>query len=104
MSVVRISDIHLYTGLTASASDSFAAKKWCDENKINYIHLHYGDDSQHREVFSTLSTWFPGQKDIVDFPIITYHEHYSDSGNLVKSIVGLKNIQNSNLVSLQALG
>jgi hypothetical protein len=104
MAIVKIDQVHLYTGLTETASDSYAAKKWMDDNGVEYIHLHYGDETQHEVVFSALSTWWPTESVITQFPFVTYREIHDDYSTINLSIRGLEAITESNLVELQKLG
>ena len=78
MSLTKIDDIYLYTGLTASANNSFAAKKWFDKQGIEYIFMHYGNEAEHASLFTSLDTWWPGEHTFTDFPFVVYTEIHDD--------------------------
>jgi hypothetical protein len=86
--IVENANIYLYTGLTASASDSFAAKDALDTAGVQYTHLHYADSSQHEGVFSAISTWFPESDPITDFPFVVYDERHDDWSVHKRCLVG----------------
>jgi len=107
MSLTKIDDIYLYTGLTASANNSYAAKKWFDEQGIEYIFMHYGNEAEHASLFAALDTWWPGEHTFTDFPFVVYTEIHDDLSprNYPRiCLYGLDNIVNSNLPQLYQLG
>jgi hypothetical protein len=100
--LINITNVYLYTGLTASAADCYLAKKLLDENNISYKHLAYNDESQHQAVFESLSTWFWGkekiQKPLTDFPILTWQEKYEGIDVVVlQSVQGFSKIKSCSL-------
>jgi hypothetical protein len=100
--IVGIKNIYLYTGLTATGGNASAeALQWFDDNNIKYIHMWYGDLSQHQEVFDSLNTWNIGT--FADFPFVIYEELHDDYTAVNQALIGLDAIKNSNLVELQAL-
>jgi hypothetical protein len=101
--LVRITDIYLYTGLTSTGGNNSAlAKQWMDDNNIVYTHLWYMDSVQHADVFEAMNTWNLGT--FSDFPFVIYDEIHDDSETIVRqALIGLSEIQNSNLVELSAL-
>ena len=107
MALIKIDDVDLYTGFTASAADCYAAKKWLDEQNITYTLMNYADDSQHNDLFNALNTWWPNQHTFTDFPFVIYTEIHDDLSpkNYPKvCIQGLADIQASNLPQLWKLG
>lgn len=103
--IVGIKDIYLYAGLTETGgSDSAKAKKWLDEQGIEYSHLFYGDPDQHQSVFDALATWFPDEDfTIEDFPFVVYDELHDDFTAVRRCLYGLVAIVDSNLPELAAL-
>ena len=107
MALIKIDDVFLYTGLSETATDSYNAKKWIDEQGIKYEFMHYGDEIQHAELFAALSTWWPDQPAITAFPFIVYTEIHDDLSprNYPKVCIrGLAAIQESTLPQLYKLG
>ena len=101
--IVGITNVYLYTGLTATGgNDSALAVKWIEENNINDTNLWYGDHNQHPEVFDSLNTWGIGTFD--DFPFVIYEEVSDDGTTTHQALIGLSAITNSNLAELAALG
>lgn len=90
--IVSITNFYLYTGLTASASDSFAVKAAMDENGVEYTHLHYADSSQHEDVLSAVSSWFPENPPLTDFPFLVYDERHDDFSVVKRILVGKNEI------------
>lgn len=80
--IVKISEVVVYSGLTADAGDCFACKKMLDDNGIKYQLLHYADESQHVDNFAALSTWSFGpdynQYTFTKFPLVIWKEFYDD--------------------------
>ena len=103
--IVGIANVYLYTGLSDSASLSYEAKKWLEENQISFNHLHYADDKQFKSVFDALNSWWPNSTiTINDFPFIVYDERHDDYSSIVRLIYGLQSIKDSNLTELNQLG
>lgn len=100
--IVGIANIYLYTGLTPSGGDSYAAKQWMEDQGIEYVHLHYAEPAQHESVFEALRTWFPEQE-ILDFPFVIYDERHDDYSVEKRCLYGLDEITNSNLAELTSL-
>ena len=102
--LVGIATINLYTGMTATGSDSHAAFEWMTENEVPFTSLHYADPVQHQSVFEAISTWFPERSEgVTEFPFVTYEERHDDYSTKVQCLYGLGEITSSNLVELNAL-
>jgi hypothetical protein len=101
--IVGIDNIYLYTGLSPSGDDCYAAYEWLKANDIPFTNLNYADPAQHESVFSALSTWFPDGPVIADFPFVTYEEKSDDYTRVVRCLYGLEAITTSNLSELVAL-
>jgi hypothetical protein len=100
--MVGITNIYLYTGLTATGgNDSALALEWMTENNIEHTNLWYGDPEQHASVFDALNTWDIGE--ITDFPFVIYDEKHDDYTTVKQALIGLDAITGSNLVELSAL-
>jgi hypothetical protein len=103
--IVGIASVYLYTGLDESASKSYEAKKWLEENEIQFAHLHYADHMQFESVFTALNTWWPHSTiPITEFPFVVYDERHHDYSSIVRLIYGLEAIKASNLSELTQLG
>ena len=103
--IVGIASIYLYTGLSETASLSYEAKKWLEDNQINFNHLHYADDKQFKSVFDALNTWFPeSATPITEFPFIVYDERHHDYSVITRLLYGLEAIKTSNISELTLLG
>ena len=103
MSILKIKDICLCTGLTADNNENRAAFDWLKANGVSFKHLAYSDPAQHPDVFSSLQTW-DSSVTVDKFPILHYHE--VDDNYNVKGVVlvGLNQITLSNIVELSKLG
>jgi hypothetical protein len=102
MSIIKIKDICLCTGLIKDNNENRSAYDWLTEQGVDFKHLAYWDPAQHPDVFSSLQTWVH-DKDINTFPILHYHEvdeHYNITGVV---LVGLAEITSSNIVELSKL-
>jgi hypothetical protein len=101
--VIKIKDIHLYVGITANAAECYTVKKFLDETGVAYTLLQYIDD-QHAGVFSALSTWNwgrlenPEQRQIADFPVVTWKEIHDDYEHAVYCATSLHELKNSRLL------
>lgn len=119
MAIVKIEQIHLYTGQVfdvetklpvVADSDSAKAIAWFAEQGItDFTHLNYGDPTVHADCFAPLNTWsFLGKtEDIAAFPFVYYTEVHDDlpANNMPMVLLyGLDAIQNSNLSDLCQLG
>lgn len=72
MSVSRIDDIYLYTGLTETgAAECAKIKNWLTTNNVKYTLLNYNDEAQFSEVFAALNSWWK-DSNISDFPVVVY--------------------------------
>lgn len=106
--IVKITEVHLYSGLTAEASECFECKKVLNDNGIKHISLFYGDDPQgHNDNFAALSTWSFGpefkQYTFTKFPIVTWKEYYDDYERWIEVAQSSTELLNSNLVKNKAL-
>ena len=102
MSIFKIKDICLCTGLTEDSNQNRKAYDWLTEQGVNFKHLYYGDPSQHPDVFASLQTWDPSVT-VNKFPILHYHEVDEELNIKGVVIVGLDNIKSSNIVELSKL-
>lgn len=102
MSILKIKDICLCTGLTADNNENRLAYDWLTERGVEFKHLGYNDPSQHPDVFASLQTWDPNVT-VDRFPILHYHE--VDTNYNVKGVVlvGMDQIRSSNIVELSKL-
>ena len=73
MAITKIDDVDLYVGLTADAQACWEMKKFLLDNNIKFRTMMYADDSQHKSLFDSISTWWPGET-FNKFPIVTYTE------------------------------
>jgi hypothetical protein len=103
--IVGIASVYLYTGFNETASISYEAKKWLEDNQIQFGHLHYADDGQFDSVFTALNTWWPDSTlPITEFPFVVYDERHHDYSVITRLIYGLEAIKASNLPELIQLG
>lgn len=102
MSIIKIKDVCLCTGLIKDNNENRTAFDWLKENGVDFTHLAYWDPAQHPDVFSSLQTW-DHDVSIDRFPILHYHEVDSDFNLRGVVLVGLAEIQNSNIVELSKL-
>lgn len=101
--IVGIKDVYLYTGLTPTGGNNCAlAIQWLEDNNIEYTHLWYSDPDQHQSVFDSLNTWDIGT--FSDFPFVIYDEVHDDYTTVRRALIGMSEIENSNLVELSELG
>jgi hypothetical protein len=102
MSIVKIKDICLCTGLVKDNNENRSAYDWLTEQGVDFKHLAYWDINQHADVFASLQTWVH-DKAIDTFPIVHYHE-VDDQYNITGVVlVGLDEITRSNIVELSKL-
>lgn len=102
MSIIKIKDICLCTGLVKDSNDNRSAYDWLTEQGIDFKHLAYNDPNQHNDVWASLQTW-DHDKTINTFPILHYHE-VDDQYNVTGVVlVGLDEIINSDIVNLSKL-
>ena len=113
MAITKIDSIYLYTNLTwaeGETSDSVEARKYLDDNGVQYIHLNYADPAQHEAALAPLRTWMFSDglhTEITDFPFIIYSEVHDDMDSSMYPkvlIYGLDAIKQSNLTDLYQLG
>lgn len=103
--IVGIANVYLYTGFNETASISYEAKKWLEDNQIKFNHLHYGDDVQFESVFAAINSWWPDSiTPLTDFPFIVYEERHDDYSSIQRLIYGLQAIKTCNLAELNQLG
>lgn len=113
MAITKIDSVYLYTDLTWAedeVSDSVDAKKYLEDNGVEFIHLNYADPAQHEAALAPLRTWLfaDGQhQEISNFPLVIYTEVHDDmeSAYYPKVLLyGLDAIKESNLTDLYQLG
>ena len=73
MATTKIDDVDLYVAVTEDAQACWEMKKFLTDNKIKFRLMMYADDSQHANLFSALSTWWPGET-FDKFPFVVYTE------------------------------
>ena len=71
-------EFYLYTGFNETANNSYAAYQYLKSLGVGFQHLHYGDPSQHADVFNNMKTWFPAEAEL-SFPFVTYAEIYANT-------------------------
>jgi hypothetical protein len=113
MAITKIDSIYLYTNLTWAedeVSDSVEAKKYLEDNGVQFIHLNYADPVQHEAALAPLRTWLfaDGQhEEITEFPLVIYSEVHDDLETAFYPKVllyGLDAIKDSTLTDLYQLG
>lgn len=118
MSIIKIDDIYLYTSIFYDADESpenynqtytdqhqnsKTALGWMKFNEFKFVHLNYGEVSQHADALQPLNSWFNNTVAIDAFPFVIYDE-IDDKFRRTKRIVyGLDEIVTSNLVALYKL-
>lgn len=112
--MIKIDSIYLSTGFPDQNGDSASAKKFLDDNQVNYKHLHYASEAQWESVFSAISTWedyITDKNGNVDksqtikvavdaFPILHYDVVNDDYTRTRVVVAGLSQILDSNIVAL----
>ena len=78
MAITKIDDVDLYVGLTADVQACWDMKKFLTDNNIKFRTLMYADDSQHEQLFASISTWW-FEETFDRFPILTYTEVLDDA-------------------------
>lgn len=101
MSIIRVDQVYLYTGLSATGADQYAAWQWLKENGIDFTFMQYGEPETHQGVFDSLNTW-DGAKDkkLDQFPIVHYRVVDEDFTSQVVFLNGLDEIRGSLLPTL----
>ena len=102
MSIIKIKDICLCTGLTKDNNENREAFDWLTAQGVNFKHLAYNDPAQHPDVFGSLQTWVH-DVNVNRFPILHYHEVDSDYNIRGIVLVGLAEITSSNIAELSKL-
>lgn len=104
--IVKISEVVVYSGLTADAGDCYACKKLLDDNGIKHSLLHYADESVHAENFAALSTWTFGpdfkQYKFTKFPLVFWKEFYDDYERFLNLAQSSTELAESNLIKNKA--
>jgi len=99
MSILKIKDIILCTGLSEDIGECKKAYDWLKESGVKFQHNAYWDPDQHDELFTNYNTW--GSSLIINkFPFVHYTEIDSDFNSRPVFLLGLDEIKNSNLVEL----
>lgn len=102
--LVKINQVHFLMGFETpeGAADCVVTKRLLDSNQIPYVHLHYGDSSQHAEIFSAHHTWSYGSdfrtEAFNDFPIVFWTEYYDDYERFIEVVKNSTDLANSNLI------
>ena len=73
MSILKIKDICLVTGLSNDNGECRAAYDWMKEKNLDFQHLSYYEPGQHDELFANYNTWVPGMN-LNRFPFVHYTE------------------------------
>lgn len=102
--LVKITNVHLYVGLTDGAAECVEVLKLLRNSGIKYTLLNYSDqDQQHKANFEALSTWNFGsretsyKKTFTDYPILVWQECYDDWSTVQHGAQGIKEISKSSL-------
>jgi hypothetical protein len=91
----RNEEFFLYTALSPTGADSYAALMFMKQTGIFFKHLHYGDPEQHAEVIKAIQSWKGGITDI-NFPFIVYtkvNDPQDDPSRDTEIVNGLADIQ-----------
>lgn len=102
LSILKIKDICLCTGLVKDNNGNRSAYDYLTENNVDFIHLAYWDPRQHPSVWASLQTW-DSTKTVDKFPIVHYHEVDEELNLKGVVLVGLDEIKNSDIVKLSKL-
>lgn len=112
--MIKIDNIYLSTGFPDQNGEGGIAKKFLDDNSVQYVHLHYADPRQWQSVFDAFGTWEAYDSDgdgkfdssrmvkanVFAFPILHYDVITEDYKRERVVIQGAQNILNSRVVEL----
>jgi len=113
MSIIKIDNIYLYSGILSESvdatinekkqsEDSLVAKKWFISNNIPFTLMNYADPKQWPAAISPINTWFTNVI-IEEFPFVIYDEIDENFVRTKRALLGLDEITNSNLIALLKL-
>lgn len=102
MSIIKIKDVCLCTGLIKDNNENRTAYDFLKDNNVNFVHLAYWDPGQHESVFSSLQTWDKTKK-VDRFPILHYNTVDENYDIKAVVLVGLDEIKNNDLFNLSKL-
>ena len=91
----RNEEFYLYTGLCVDNGGCYNALmhlRALDPNAFKFKHLHYGEPSQHAQLFESLKTWATGLDDLA-FPFVIYTKVNDIDDDPVRVPVFVKGIQ-----------
>lgn len=106
--LVKIKDVHLYTGFTESVGDCYIAMKLLRASGVQFNFLNFSDqDEHHKANFTALSTWNFGadahKKEFTDYPILVWDECFDDWGVYRRAAHGLQEIKDSDVLKYPEL-
>lgn len=115
--MIKIDDICLSTSFPDENGEGGVAKRFLDDNGVQYKHLHYADSSQWQLVFDAFGTWEAYDSDgdgeddkirmvkvnVTAFPILHYDIITDDYRRERVVIQGAQNILNSRVVELSKI-
>lgn len=115
--MIKIDDICLSTSFPDENGEGGVAKKYLDDNGVQYKHLHYADPGQWQYVFDAFATWEAYDSDgdgvfdktriakvnVTGFPILHYDVITDDYRRERVVIQGASNIVNSKIVELSKI-
>jgi len=113
MSIIKIDNIYLYSGIlsegvegtlseTKQSEDSLIIKTWMISNNVPFTFLNYADPNQWPAAISPLNTWFTNIV-IEQFPFVIYDEIDDNFVRTKRVLQGLDEITTSNLLLLLKL-
>jgi len=102
MSILKIKDICLVTGLSNDNGECRAAYDWMKEKNLDFQHLSYYDPVQHDELFANYNTWV-SDMNLNRFPFVHYTEIDDNYNSRPVFLNGYNEIVGGNLEELSKL-
>jgi hypothetical protein len=102
MSIIKIKDIILCTGLYEDNNENRKTYDFLTEQGIAFQHNAYWHPDQHAELWANYNTWVPDMN-LNSFPFIHYTEVHDDYSTKPVFLIGYNQIVNSNLAQLSKL-
>lgn len=91
--LVKIKEVYLYAGYDQHVQECYDIKKILEDNNIPHQFLVYADDSQHKGIFDSLSTWpfkgGPRPREEFRFPLMYWRNLYDDYENDLELVIGI---------------
>lgn len=104
--LVRIRDVNVYTAMGPDAAECYGVLQLLQDNNVPFNHLNWSSVEDGSRTFEPLGTWhFTSdgvtfeQKTFTRFPIIHWKIIMDDDTNGVNVVVGLTELQNSQLIA-----